>query len=121
VASTFNHATQGAILHGAGCAVLGATPEVTSVLVTLGAVCGALPDVFGWAGRQAGMLEEWALYGSAHHGPVWKILRWIPAYGLHGLVDRPFHEPDGHWWPRLWWAEALLWGVNVLAIKMLCF
>lgn len=121
MASTPNHAVQGALLHAVPCVAFNAGDAVTAAAATLGAVCGAMPDILGWAGRQLGLLEEWALYGSAHHGPINRMLRWIPAYGLHTeLVDPTFHKPDGAWWPRDWWKELALWVLNAITLYLVC-
>ena len=112
MASIFLHATQGGLLHGGICLACGAHPVITSAAVTLGVIAGAGADLLGWAGRNAGIAEEYAVYKSAHRGPIARALRWIPAYGLHLLVDKPFHTKPGNWWCRMWWAEGLLWVVN---------
>lgn len=131
MASTPNHAVQGAVLM---CLMLKAlhwilfltapvftwlmvpfTPIVCAVFATLGAVLGALPDIIGWMGR---IVEpfDWTLYGEAHSGSLARILKRFPPYWLHLKVDTFFHTEanHGHWWPSLWWMEAGFWIVNGL-------
>lgn len=135
MASTPNHAVQGALLtclmlklmHAvvgylvplAGWILAPLMVYVYCILGTLGAVLGALPDIIGWAGRvhEPG---SWTLYREAHGGRIRDKFEWSPQYQLHVWVDEMFHaDGEGHWWPRLWWMEIGYWLLNGAALWVL--
>jgi hypothetical protein len=124
MASTPNHAVQGALFALVLFKLLAALNLVAGVVVvavitTLSAVAGALPDLIGWFGRLANRYD-WSLYSQAHDGAIARTLRWIPPYELHLQVDRLFHDrDDGNWWPRMWWAEIFLWALNKFLVYWL--
>lgn len=135
MASTPNHAVQGALLTGIALRFFGLLLAeflpvffffihpliaiLSTILMTLGAVAGAAPDIIGWIGRL--IYDGDDLYGEAHSGILASKLKWVPMYGLHLLVDRPFHTAynKGHWWPDLWLLEAIFWVINAVVASCL--
>ena len=88
------------ILHTFGC------PDAVNVILSF---TGAFPDL--------GALDE-TLHGKYdgryhlfHYETPW-LWFWMPT-GLHLLIDRVTHRPDGKWY---WWAyviEVLFWAFQI--------
>ena len=117
MADTFCHGTQGGMFVLAP--LLSRIQDRTWlwILVFLGVVVGALPDLFGAYGLFI-LNDHWALYVNAHSGAIAGVLKYIPMYWLHLLVDSITHGEGHRWWvwnERLW-LEILLWAVNGLVI-----
>ena len=87
------------------------------IIVALGVVFGALPDLIGAYGN---IIEHdhWTLCRSAHFGEIKEVLQYVPMYRLHLYLDSIMHGPGQRWWKwdeRLW-LEIVLWIVNVIVI-----
>ena len=87
------------------------------VLVGVGAFFGALPDLLGAFGVFI-LKDRWVLYNSAHGGAISEVLRYVPMYGLHLLIDNLTHEKGFRWWvfDEGFWIEVSFWVVNALLI-----
>jgi hypothetical protein len=81
-----------------------------------GAVLGGLPDTFDWVMAKLGLSERWYWYVIFHASPPWWLMI-QPPFALHLWLDKPFHKiPGENWWPRLWWAELLIWFIAALLL-----
>jgi len=87
------------------------------VLVGIGAFFGALPDLLGAFGVFI-LRDRWLLYNSAHGGAISNVLRYVPMYGLHLVIDNLTHELGRRWWvfDEGFWMEVSFWVVNALLI-----
>jgi hypothetical protein len=56
---------------------------------------------------------RWDVYGQLHDSRFW-------LWRLHTWVDKPFHEPNGDWWPREW-KRAVGWWLVEVSLLFLCF
>ena len=117
MADTVSHATQGAL------ALL--APFISRIqrrawlwlLGILGAFFGALPDLIGAYGHFIEH-DHWALYISAHRGPIKEVLQYVPMYWLHLYIDSLTHGEHHRWWKldeRLW-LEGAFWMLNLLFV-----
>lgn len=117
MADTFVHATQGSLLLLAPFLRLIRRKTVLYGVIFTGAFFGALPDLIGAYGNFV-VHDHWALYRSAHFGPIKDVLQYVPMYWLHLYVDLHMHGPGHRWWlpsERLW-LECAMWMVNLLLI-----
>jgi membrane-bound metal-dependent hydrolase YbcI (DUF457 family) len=78
---------------------------------------GALPDVIGFAEKVIkNDYKTYKWYNKAHND--WKLLRWLPPYGLHIGLDKLTHGEGQRWWywkERLWF-EVLSWLMVIFII-----
>ena len=86
------------------------------LLIFIGAISGALPDLIGAYGFF--VEDDSELYQSAHSGPISNVLQYIPMSALHLYVDSFTHEQTQHWkkWNERMWVEVLMWVVNIWLI-----
>jgi heme O synthase-like polyprenyltransferase len=78
------------------------------VALVSGAVAGAAPDLVDWVAWALFGTDRWEIYNQMHSG-VWVWLSVIPAYGLHLLVDIPFHP----WVEGTWRMEVAMWAGTI--------
>ena len=108
-----NHAVQGFILHTGLALLINLIIPVNVVAIGLTGLVGAVPDLDITGGK---------VYVSMHKGIINKIMKWIPAWGIHTEQDLILHNEGERWWikgERLWY-EFLTWYINIfLIIKLI--
>ena len=72
-------------------------------MVSFGAFGGAGPDLVGAYGTLI-LHDNYALYGSAHHGAIYAVAKYLPPWWLHCAIDGFWHDPAP---PFGWYA----WGI----------
>jgi hypothetical protein len=91
MADTFTHA----LLGGAGMSLISKKKWLKIVLFVAGLLTGAWPDAIPWLLYQMGEVDRWALYNVYHHSWTWMDA--LPPFGLHILIDLPWHSASGQW------------------------
>lgn len=117
MATFVTHSAVGAGFRGTLASLAGLSSEWRVLLLALGALEGASPDALDWLLWKFFGADRWSLYKVMHSSPAcwWGLLFW--GWGLHVLLDKPFHRTPGeNWWPRLWWLEILSFLVGALLI-----
>lgn len=75
-------------------------------------ILGACLDVSGYVdGLIRGPEYRWnGVYKKTHHPEgLWKLLYLIPPIGLHILIDKYCHKPEGGWNSTGYKAEYMFW------------
>ena len=89
-----------------------------SIMISvISGVIASLPDVIGWIARLR-KPGDWSIYNWAHH--TWWLM-WIPPYGLHCLIDRFWHKPDGGWYSWGIYGEIAAWVVCIAWVFFLYY
>jgi hypothetical protein len=110
---TIAHATQGGlILLGPFIAFIRRRIWIW-ILVILGGLFGALPDLLGAYGFLV-KHDHGALYFSAHHGAIAETLQYVPMYWLHLRLDSITHGRHSMITPEYVWIEVVVWTVNLM-------
>lgn len=124
-----DHGVQGGVLYALPAHIARAPWWVQVPLFCWGFWRGMKPDADGffagfrfvfYSGEGGWHLEihfkyDWAVYARRHHDPGWN--KYEPAYLLHLLVDRPFHQAPGvNWWPTMWQLASAYWLLEVWVI-----
>jgi hypothetical protein len=127
-----DHAIQQGAVAGILLRLAGASPVVVGSGIALAGLLNTVPDVWplvkALVGRDHPRVTEikafcislpyrWDVYHDLH----FVDMGWYSwAWRLHIEVDKPFHIPDGNWWPREWRRCVGYWLLEAFLL-FLCF
>lgn len=126
---TLNHATQGFISHY----LLGSpvSPEFALIFGIVGGVIASCPDLIGEIKAHLSK-DNYKWYNRAHSGDINKIMKWIPAWGLHTWEDDLTHSKGERWyagkwydyfliwrWKEMMWLEVITWMINIIFLILI--
>lgn len=98
-------------------------PTLIWILFIWGLIEGSWPDTYPWFLWKFFGASRWdGYYDIYHHKVETTLWKYFPAFRLHvSIVDPPFHEGDGNWWPRMWKTCVIYWVVTLLLLSVLIF
>ena len=98
-------------------------PVLIWSLFAWGLIEGAWPDAYPYIWYKLYGGDRWlGWYWRYHHQVETTAWRWFPAFRLHvSIVDPPFHEETGNWFPKMWRTCVWYWIADLLFLYLMIF